>query len=512
MAPAGRDSDQCRLESALQAVLHRRGQPPLYLAGGAVRDRLGGGSRSPEEDFGLSRDLDFTLPAGAVAFARELSFELGGTLVVLDRQHDVARVVWRGRELDFAAFREGAGSIEEDLARRDFTINAMAWWLNPAGEALTLTMGASPGNAPSGRLLDPCNGRVDLATGLIRVTGPEAFRADPLRLLRAYRFQAVLGFDLEPETEGLLGSCAAGIDTVAVERIRAELDEIMAAPAGVRALTAMAASGLLSRVLPELAAGCGLAQPDSHHLDVAGHSLETLAQLMAVLAAPARFFPDSHYHLVAYCDDPGHSHRELALRWAALLHDVGKPATGSRRGGRLTFYHHDRVGAELCDRLARRLRFSRSRRNLLQLLVRHHMWPFHLNNARRRTGIKPRACLRLVRAMGDDLPALFLLAMADSLAGRGPGKPPAMEAELAALHAEVMRVAEEHLAPVLRRPPLLNGHDLREELGLTPGPCFKEILDGLEQARVDGAVVTRGEALAWVRNFLATRATPNQRQ
>ncbi|ADH86011.1 HDIG domain-containing metalloprotein [Desulfurivibrio alkaliphilus] len=507
MDPAtGCNFAQGRLEAALQEVLRRRGAPPLYLAGGALRDWLVGGSRpAVEAAAGLGRDLDFTLPAGAVAFARDLAGELGGTLVVLDREHDVARLVWQGRELDFAAFREGAASIEEDLRRRDFTINAMAWRLNPAGEPVALPSAASVKAAAPGRLLDPCDGLADLQAGVIRVTGPNAFAADPLRLLRAYRFQASLRFALDPATDKLISSNALMIDTVAAERIVAELDATLAACGAATALAAMAASGLLYRVLPELAAGCGVAQPDSHHLDVAGHCHETLAQLQVVLADPARFFPDSHQHLTPYFTGARCFQRDIALRWAALLHDLGKPATGGRRGERLTFYHHDRVGAEICGRLARRLRLSRWRRTLLQLLVRHHMWPFHLNNARRRTGIKPRACLRLVRALGEDLPALFFLAMADSLAGRGPGKPPAMERELASLHAEVMRVAEEQLAPVLQQPPLLNGHDLQQLLGLTPGPWFKKILAGLEQARVEGAVCTRQEALAWVRNFVTVQ-------
>ncbi len=506
---AGRDPDLSRLVEALAAVLARRGGPPLYLAGGAVRGRLVAvGCGKPEGVGSLPeprRDLDFTLPDQAVAFARELAHEMGTTLVVLDPEHDVARVVWRGWDLDFAAFRDRVDSIEEDLSRRDFTINAMAWRFNPVGAEVSLPQSGRELLQEPGRLLDPCHGLADLRDGIIRVTHPGAFQADPLRLLRAYRFQATLAFTIESGTEKLIRRSLPAIAEVAVERIRGELEEILAAPAGSRTLTAMAASGLLYRVLPELAAGSGLEQPESHHLDVAGHSIEALAQLDRVLAEPARFFPESHRELAPYLGDPLHPHREITLRWAALLHDLGKPATRSRLGHRISFHNHDRIGAELCGQLARRLRFSRERRALLQRLVAHHMWPFHLNNARRRTGIKPRACLRLVRALADDLPALFFLAMADSLAGRGPGKPPNMEAEMAALHAEVTRVAREQVSPVLRQPPLLNGHDLKDTLGLSPGPLFKEILEGLERARVEGVVGTREQALAWVRDFLRQR-------
>ncbi len=466
----------------------------FYLAGGAVRDWLRGE---------FSRDLDFTLPAGAVEFARGFALELGGTFVLLDSEHDVARVAWQGLNLDFSGFREGALTIEEDLAKRDFTINAMAL---PLAAVL-----ADPGQ--EAQLIDPWGGWSDLQAGVIRALGRQTFVADPLRLLRAYRFQACFGFRLATATKELLGQAVAArlLGRVAVERVRVEMDAILAAPGGGRALAAMAADGcsrgLLFQVLPELAAGIDLAQPDSHHLDVCGHSIEAVIGLERILAAPAEFFPEFSAELQAYLADGDQPDRELTLRWAALLHDLGKPKAHRLRDGRITFHNHDRIGAELCADLARRLRFSRRRGELLQRLVALHMWPFHLANSRRRQGITIRACLRLVRAAGPELPGLFLLAMADALAGRGPGKPPEIEPELAALYAEVTRVARERIAPVLALPPLLDGHDLKRHCGLRPGPLFKEILAGLERARVEGTVSSRQEALAWVAQFVARQQT-----
>jgi len=131
------------------------------------------------------------------------------------------------------------------------------------------------------------------------------------------------------------------------------------------------------------------------------------------------------------------------------------------------------------------------------------MYPFHLNNVLQKSGITPRACLRLVKAAGDELPGLFLLAMADSLAAQGPLKPTGMEASLARLQQQVSAVYSESVRPVLQGPRLLGGEDLKG-LGLMPGPLFREILDGLEQARVEGEVDDREGALVWVRSFLAT--------
>ena len=498
-----------RLTESLSAALRTTASTPpsLFIAGGAVRDWLCGR---------FSRDLDFTLPAGAVGFARRLADELGGTFVLLDGEHDVARVVWGGLDLDFSGFREGALSIEEDLGKRDFTINALAIPLELSGPA-----------ARQGEMVDPHGGRRDLQAGVIRAVHPRVFIADPLRLLRAYRFLASLpppsggkvagaaAFKLEPATSELIaqGVAAGLIAGVAAERIRSEMDALLAGARGGAALTAMTVadagsppgSGLLFQVLPELAAGVGLRQPDSHHLDVAAHCIEAVASMERVLAAPADFFPEFHSELSAYLADPAHPDRVPTLRWAALLHDLGKAAACQVREGRIIFHNHDRIGAEQCREVARRLCFSRRRWELLQGLVAHHMWPFHLVNASQRQGIGVRACLRLVRALGADLPALFLLAMADSLAGRGPGKPVAMERNLAALYAQVTRVARERIGPVLSLPPLLDGHDLQKLCGLSPGPLFKEILAGLAQARVEGAVNSREEALAWVARFGARR-------
>ena len=511
-----------QLGRALARVLSVVGNPPLYLAGGALRAWLSG---LPV------KDLDFTLPAGAVDFARRLAEELSGELVgdpaagladdsrgvmvPLDREHDVARVVWQRRELDFSSFREGAETIEEDLSLRDFTINAMAVLLNP----LELTQGggaagrgvgweAEPPEGLAEKLLDPTGGYADLRGRVIRVTSQLSFQADPLRLLRAHRFQATLGFSLSRESAELIKREHRAVGGVAAERIRAELDLIIAASGAASALSAMADNGLLFEVLPEFAAGVGMAQPDSHHLDVASHGLETLACMERILLDPSPLFPDSYRSLNDYLADPLHPRRTVTLRWAALLHDLGKPAAAARQGGRITFHNHDRAGAEMVSALGRRLRFSRERLGLLWKLVANHMWPFHLLNARRGGKLSLRARLRLLRAMGDDLSPLFLLAMADTLAGRGPGKPPGLEEELAEFHRELIAVERERIAPLRRLPPLLTGHDLQGECGLSPGPLFKKILSGLEEARMEGEVNTREQALDWVKHFVTIQQHP----
>ncbi len=446
----------------------------LYLVGGLVRDSL---------TDRVSRDIDLAVPSGAVKLARLLARNLGGTFVMLDQDEGVARVVWRDFDIDLADYHDRSTTIYQDLAKRDFTINAMA-------------VNFSDYRKGRGEIIDPCHGLADLSAGRVRSISPAAFSADPLRLLRAFRFCATLDFSLESETLAAITDMAGLIARPSPERISHELKLIMACNRAAPAFAKMADCGLLWHIFPELRAGVGLAQPASHHLDVFSHNLAALEWMEKLQSEPALFFPDNlSEDIQAYLKKRQAGTR---LKWAALFHDLGKPACHAMRGERITFYNHDRAGAEAFGKIAGRLRWSRDDINNISLLIRFHMWPFHLNNARKKTGLTPRACLRLFKAVGPDLPGLFLLTMADSLAGQGPKRPPDMEKELADLYGEIDRTTRRRIKPVLDAPRLLTGNDLIA-LGLEPGPIFRKIFDEIEQARITGKINNRGKALAWLR-------------
>ena len=170
----------------------------------------------------------------------------------------------------------------------------------------------------------------------------------------------------------------------------------------------------------------------------------------------------------------GGNHRQQ-LKWAALFHDVGKPATfgvNEDKGGRITFYNHDLQGANLFSVIAGRLRWSRGDTQIVAALIATHMRPFFLANNRREGTLTLKACLRLVRKAGESLPGLFMLAMADALAGKGEGSPGEIEQEVSGLFERLQQVQDEHVAPVRAASPLLTGRDLIEELQLNPAPCF----------------------------------------
>lgn len=456
----------------------------LYVAGGAVRDWLGGS---------MATDLDLAVAGDGVAAARLFAAETGGTFVLLDAQEGVARVVVDGLSVDISSFREGTTSIIDDLARRDFSINAMAVAVDPMTGTLLEPF----------TLLDPLGGAADLEQGVVRAVSAEVFTNDPLRLLRAYRFAARLAFTIEPQTEEWIEAKRNLLARPAPERLRYELDLIMASDRATETFGQMHKTGLLGEILPELLAGVGLEQPASHHLDVFGHNMAALAAIENIIADPAAHFPS---HLAQFQDYLAEVEHPLLLKWAALFHDLGKPETRGRKAdGRVTFYNHDRAGAKIFRAIANRLRWSKEHRQTVARLIELHMYPFHLSNAMQNTGITPRACLKLLKAAGGELPGIFILAMADSLASQGALRPPAMEDNLMYLYAQVDAVYRESVRPVLTGPPLLTGDDLKC-MGLEPGPVFREILDGLEQAQVAGEIAGREAAIIWVRGFMAVKS------
>ncbi len=457
----------------------------FFLVGGTLRDWLL--QLRPN-------DLDFTVDCDAVRCCRALIRELaGGTFVPLGTaKEDAGRVVWQGLTIDFSSFREGTDCIEKDLRLRDFTINSMGLsFLDFLDESRELV------------LIDPLNGQKDLASGLLR-NCPDAFVSDPLRMLRGYRLFAKFGFQLDDSTLLEIEKHKTLLTRVSVERVSYEMDLIMESQRSFAVLTAMAKSKILFEVLPELALGLGLQQPKSHHLDVFGHSLSAVKHMEKIIENPGYYYPENGEVLADYLQHP--ANRSI-LKWAALLHDLGKPATRDileDKGGRITFYNHDHVGRELVQQAGRRLCWSNTKRERIAALVGMHMHPFHLCNVSRKQKVSKKACLKLVKRAGGELMGLFLLSMADSLAGKGEAKPAAMEEELAALFSLVIQVYNRDIKPTLAGPALLSGNDLISLFALPPGPIFSRILSRLEEAQVEKEVNNREEALVWVEQLLAT--------
>jgi len=475
-----------RLVRAMVELIQEKSSP-CYIAGGTIRDWLLGRN---------SKDLDITVPRDGFGWATALAQKLEGKFIPLAEEDDTARVVWREVFIDFSSFREGAGTIEEDLMKRDFTINSMA-------VPFPVNFVNSSDSYEISEILDPAVGQIDLQDKIIRSTSSSVFISDPLRLLRAFRFMATLGFSIERMTEKQISRYCNLLYLVAAERVAHELDIIIATPNAINTIEAMHKNGALQELLPELYQGAGVEQPSSHHLDVFRHGLETLRNMERVQKDPEKYFPGCGESLLWYLNG---YRRILLLKWAALFHDLGKPKTHmirEDRGGRITFYNHDKEGARVFGIIADRLKWGRDDRNFVSHFISVHMWPFHLNNARKKTGLTSKAYMRLIKTVGEEFPGLFILAMADSLAGQGSGKPPGMEEDIATLYLEVEEAYLQTIKPVLAKR-LLTGDDLIEIFGLKPGPEFRKIFDNLENEQVEGSVQDREQALDWVKNYLKT--------
>ncbi len=455
----------------------------VYFVGGTVRDCLLGR---------ISHDLDLAVANSAVPVARMLQCELGGgTLVDLSSPNEeTMRLVWRGEQIDIASFRAGVKSIEEDLRLRDFTINAMA-----------LRCVDTEANGENWTLIDPTGGLDDLREGCIRHC-PDAFIADPVRMLRGFRLRATLGFYLYESTKQAIREHALLISIIAAERISYEMQLIFNSPRTTATLREMADTGLLRQLLPELYQAEGVEQPEFHHLDVFEHCFLALQMMEILIAEPERFFPGHGSRIAEYLQQ---ERVTRCLKWAALMHDIGKPITKKTRAdkdGRVTFYGHDEVGRDLFEQFAGRAKWSRADTEMVGGLITMHMHPFHLCNVQRQEPLSKRAALKLCQRAEKSFIGLFLLAMSDSLASRGEKKPERMEEELVTLFTTVQKIYEENIAPVLHGPRLVSGKDLIEFFDLAPGPLFSKILGELEAARVEGKVVDRQTALDWVKEYL----------
>ncbi|MDH3329718.1 MAG: HD domain-containing protein, partial [Desulfobulbaceae bacterium] len=450
----------------------------IYLTGGTVRDLLM--DRLPV-------DIDLTVEKDAKGWAAEFAKMTGGTLVPLGRDEDAARVVLQGRDIDFSSFREGAATIDEELTKRDITINSLAVFLQ---DVLNKDIVSPPAEL---EIIDPAGGLDDIEKKCIRATSRYSFRSDPLRMLRVFRFAATLGFTVESKTRDMVERQREWISRSASERVAYELELIMRSNRAYHSFKELAAIELLFDILPELKPGVGMEQPSSHHLDVFDHSLATLHNMELLLETPGRFFPANGEEMEQYVHA---GHHRVLLKWAAFFHDLGKPSTiaiDEDRNGRITFYNHDQAGVELVRAIARRLHWSRGDENVVADLVGFHMRPFFLSNEQRKGELSVKACLRLLRTVGTALPGLFLVSMADAIAGQGINRPAEIEQDVAALFRHLEHIREEYMEPVRSRPPLLTGKDLIDELKLEPGPIFREILDLIEEEHMANNICSRKE-------------------
>ena len=486
------------------ARIFRADGKELYMVGGTVRDLLARRPTSPDIDLttnarpdDIKRLIGQTHPAAVVTvgeqfgtvrvhYQRETPPDETAHEAVAERkaaQGDTASpvpaalVVETSGDMDVVEittyrsdqYSEGSrkpqvtfgDSLEGDLLRRDFTINAMA--RDPL----------------SGEIVDPYGGREDLERGLIRAVGDDPasrFEEDPLRLLRAARFAAQLGFEIEPNTAQAMAAQAPSLARISRERVRDEFTKLLLTPQPARGLRILVDKGLMPWIVPEVLELCGVSQKPAHSKDVYDHVLRVVER------SPAR----------------------PASRWAGLLHDIAKPRTRTVEDGKVHFFGHEDVGAIMAREILHRLKFDRPFIEYVSRLVKLHMRANAYTSEWTDGAVR-----RLMLDAGETLHDLLDLSRADITSYR-PEKVSRAVARMNELEARCQRLREEAERVPIRSP--LDGNDLMEIFAREPGPWLRPLKDYLLGLVIDGRLAPddREEAAKLAVEFMREQGQDNQ--
>ncbi len=430
---------------------------PLFLVGGYLRDLLYATER---------KDYDFALPKEAASSIQVVEEALGLHFFRVGKEEAntiTFRIIKEGLSVDIA-FIQGE-TIEEDLKRRDFTINAMAFSLRD--ETFHSVEGALG----------------DMGKKLIRTVSDRSIDQDPLRMLRAIRYLCTLeGFTLDEDLIREIPSKKGQLTKIPGERIKTELDQILLSSRPFSGMISLYESTLFLALLPELAGLERLGQGEYHHLSVLPHVLLAIEKMSWALGWVA-----SKGKKISLTEGD-----RLAIYYAILFHDIGKQDTYSEdEKGRVHFYFHESHSCQRAEGIMERLRFSNQLKNRILRLVQHHMRILNLPSETKEGALK-----RLVNQIGEETPLLVLHTLADKEASRG------------ILSVQIDEVVEGHCLRILELfgekdlihpPTLINGHDVLA-LGYSPGPIVGQLLDFIRQKQIEGKIKTREEALRMLKD------------
>lgn len=469
----------------------------MYLVGGAVRDSM------------LARpitDLDFTLASHAIQIARRIANHLQAAFYPLDTGRDIGRVIFQSESgkrwtLDFAAFQ--GKNLEEDLRKRDFTVNAMALQV-PVTDTL----------------IDPLGGARDLSNKVLAPCSNHSLTDDPIRIPRAFRLAAELRLkfssDLVQDIHGAVGL----LPGVSQDRLRDEIFRIFSGARPVTVLRGLELVTALRFIFPEVAELKSVSAAPPHTSDAFSHTLDTVQKLHQVLQIlSSEYDPEPgtswilgmisfklgryRQQISDYLNTSIVTGRSLAavLLLSALYHDTGKPATRTvDAAGKTHFYGHESCGAEIAYQRARNFRLSRWECDRIRCTIQNHMRPLLLAHA----GGNPsrRSIYRFFNATGEAGVEICLLSLADVLATYGVD----LSHEIWLHHLEIVRTLLEawwdRHAQLVSPPGLINGTELMEEIKIKPGPLIGKTLNLIREKQAAGEINSRQEALELARNYL----------
>ena len=367
-------------------------------------------------------------------------------------------------------------SIEKDLMRRDLTINAIAV------------------NIRTGDVIDISGGVTDIKNKCINYVNEHNFIDDPLRLLRVYRFQALYGFQLAPETINAVCKYVDLIHKPAVERVNYEILKLFSGKYAHQALENMNKTWLLEEIFPFVNELKQVPPNSHHHLDLFHHSIETVKQVQLLYENA----PDVVKEHLDRIDFGGFS-RLAHLKLAAFMHDIGKFSTWTIEEGKHRFIKHDDVGAKMSVKILKKLHFSNKQIDYISSMIKYHIYPSHVMNSPQ---ITEKIMMRYVRKMDKNSIDAIILAQADRLSARGPEiTDEIVERNITALNMllKFYLEARETLKPL---PKLLDGNEVMKILNIKPSRRLGEIMDALHEAQISGDVLTKDHAIEFVKNCM----------
>jgi len=438
-----------------------------YIVGGSIRDLIL--RRIPT-------DYDIAVLLFPEKYASALASCVNGHVVEIGKQNQmIYRVVSENGTFDISAI-EGK-TIEEDLAKRDFTVNAIGYDL------------------ASEKIIDLSGGINDLSIKKIRMVSEEIFEKDPVRLIRAFRIAAMLDFEIESETAHAIVNNVKLITKAAGERIKAELFKILYCPKSYIYIHQMYETGLLFEIFPELTALQGCKQNKHHSYDVLDHSLTAFSRLEMLLNEKI-FHTGATDFPIPDIDEK----RSALLKYSILLHDIGKPSALSVGDDEnIHFSGHDKIGAEMAKQISKRLKLSNNEADYIDFIIRNHIAALHLYNSCITNPPSNKSLTRFFIKCGDMTPDILLHTIADI---KGKGNEDKRNEGFLIFASYLLKEFFSVYKVKKTGPRLITGNDLVDEFGLSPSPLFKRILSVVEESRISNDIKNREEALSLVKELI----------
>lgn len=437
-----------------------------YLVGGSVRDAILG------KNF-VDRDIAIT---DAEAFARKLAEKLNATFIVLDSEYKIFRLVLEDK-INYLDISEIQGeNIEEDLSRRDFTMNAIAY------------------NLETGEIIDPFNGQEDIKNKIINHIKDINFEEDPLRILRAFRFASSTGFELSNETKLNINKYKHLLFTPAKERINYELMKLFGGENCAKTLLLMDEFGILKEIFPQVEEMKKVPPNTHHHLDLFHHVVETVRNIEQLYFNASKI-EQKHLNTTDFGGFPRINHIKLA----GFLHDIGKYSTWTiEESGRHRFIKHDDVGAKMCVSFLKELKFSKKQIDYISTMIKTHIYP---SNVIASPDLNEKIMMRYIRKMETNVIDNIILAKADRLSAQGE----AITKEIVKDNIDGLNKLlnfylekKETLKPL---PKLLDGLEIMQIKNIKQSPKLGEIINALKEAQLNSDILTKEDAINFVKNY-----------